>query len=81
MVYSLSTCAFCRRAIGWLKEQGVQFRFAHIDLIDIDLKRALKQELKERFENIVVFPIMVVDDARAYSGFTESVWAEALELK
>lgn len=81
VVYSLSTCAFCRRAIGWLKEQGVAYRYAHIDLVDVNLKRAVKQELKERFENIVVFPILVVDDQRALSGFTESAWAEALELK
>lgn len=80
-VYSLSTCAFCRRAIEFLKTNGVQFRYAHLDLIDVDTKRAVKRELSERFDNIVVFPILVIDDQKAYSGFTESVWAGALDLE
>jgi glutaredoxin len=80
-VYSLSTCAFCRRAIEFLKNNGVQFKFTHLDLIDVDTKRAVKRELSERFDNIVVFPILVVDDQKAFSGFTESVWARALDLE
>jgi len=81
IVYSLSTCAFCRRAIEYLKSNGVQFRYAHLDQIDLETKRSVKRELSERFDNIVVFPILVVDDQRAYSGFTESVWARALDLE
>ena len=80
-VFSLSTCAFCRRAIEFLKNNSVQFKYAHLDLIDVDTKRSVKRELSERFDNIVVFPILVVDDQKAYSGFTESVWARALDLE
>ncbi len=80
VVYSLSTCAFCRRAINYLKDAGVSFRYAHLDKIDVETKRSVKRELAERFDNIVVFPILVVDDQRAFSGFTESVWARALDL-
>lgn len=81
IVYSLSTCAFCRRAIEFLKSKSVQFRYAHLDQFDIDTKRSVKRELAERFDNIVVFPILVVDDQKAYSGFTESVWARALDIE
>jgi glutaredoxin len=80
-VYSLSTCAFCRRAIEYLKSMNVQFRYAHLDQFDVDTKRAVKRELAERFDNIVVFPILVVDDQKAFSGFTESVWARALDIE
>ncbi len=80
-VFSLSTCAFCRRAIEFLKNNDVQFKFVHLDLIDVDTKRSVKRELSERFDNIVVFPILVVDDQKAYSGFTESVWARAVDLE
>lgn len=81
IVYSLSTCAFCRRAIEYLKSRNVKFRYVHLDQIDVDTKRTVKRELAERFDNIVVFPILVVDDQRAYSGFTESVWVRALDLE
>ncbi len=81
IVYALSTCAFCRRAIEYLKKHGVHFRYTYLDQIDVETKRAVKRELSERFDNIVVFPILVVDDQRAYSGFTETVWARALDLE
>lgn len=81
IVYALSTCAFCRRAIEYLKKREVQFRYTYLDQIDVETKRSVKKELAERFDNIVVFPILVVDDQRAYSGFTESVWARALDLE
>lgn len=81
IVYSLSTCAFCRRAIEYLKTRDVTFRYTHLDQIDVEIKRSVKRELAERFDNIVVFPILVVDDQKAYSGFTESVWARALDLE
>lgn len=80
VVYSLSTCAFCRRALEYLKKSDVRFRYSHLDLIDVETKRSVKRELAERFDNIVVFPILVVDDQRAFSGFTESVWSRALDL-
>lgn len=80
VVYSLSTCAFCRRALNYLKDAGITYRFAHLDRIDVETKRTVKRELAERFDNIVVFPILVVDDQRAFSGFTESVWARALDI-
>jgi glutaredoxin len=81
ILYALSTCAFCRRAIEYLKKEHIQFRYAYLDQIDVETKRAVKRELAERFDNIVVFPILVVDDQRAYSGFTESVWARALDIE
>jgi glutaredoxin len=81
IVYALSTCAFCRRAIEFLKSKSVHFRYTYLDQIDVETKRSVKKELAERFDNIVVFPILVVDDQRAYSGFTESVWSRALDLE
>lgn len=81
IVFALSTCAFCRRAIEFLKTRGVTFRYTYLDQIDVETKRSVKRELAEQFDNIVVFPILVVDDQKAYSGFTETVWARALDLE
>ena len=80
LVYSLSTCAFCKRAIDYLASRDMHFQYVQLDTIDIELKRAIKRELAERFDNIVVFPILVIDDQRAYSGFIEATWARALDI-
>ena len=80
-VFSLSTCAFCRKAQDYLKERGVAFQYVYLDQLDFDLKREVKQELKARFENIPVFPILVIDDETAISGFVEEKWAAAVGLQ
>jgi glutaredoxin-like protein NrdH len=77
-VYALSTCAFCKRAMSYLKENGLSYRYVYLDQLDFDLKREVKQELKTKFENLPVFPVLVIDDDEALSGFTEEKWAERL---
>ncbi|MFP4112821.1 MAG: glutaredoxin family protein [Spirochaetota bacterium] len=79
-VYALSTCAFCKRAMEFLTEHGVGYRYVFLDQLDFDLKRAVKQELKERYENLPVFPVLTIDGKEAISGFTEERWSERLGI-
>jgi len=80
-LYALSTCAFCKKAMNYLQEHGYEYEYIHLDQIDFDLKRAAKQELKSKFENLPVFPILTIDDSDAISGFIESKWAERLGIE
>lgn len=79
-VYALSTCAFCKRAMGYLKDHGLGYRYVYLDQLDFDLKREVKQELKEKFENLPVYPVLVIDGDEALSGFTEEQWAKRLGI-
>ncbi len=79
-VYALSTCAFCKKAMRYLEEQGLTYRYIFLDQLDFDLKREVKQELKSRHRNIPVFPILTIDDDEALSGFAEQKWAERLGI-
>ncbi len=78
-VYALSTCAFCRRGMEYLKKNGIAFKYVYLDKIDQDLKKQAKAELKEKFRNITVFPVLVVDDAEAVAGFVEEEWKDMVE--
>jgi len=80
-LYSLSTCAFCKKAMTYLEEQGYEFQYIHLDQIDFDLKRAAKKELKSTYDNVPVFPILTIDDSDAISGFVELKWAERLGIE
>jgi len=79
-VYALSTCAFCERALQFLKAQGLEHEFIFVDNLDPETKRSLKAELKEKYGNIPVFPLLVVDETTGLSGFTEEKWREAIGL-
>ncbi|KGE71726.1 glutaredoxin family protein [Spirochaeta lutea] len=77
-VYALSTCAFCERAMNFLKDQGYQYEYIFMDQIDINEKRAMKAELKAQFGSIPVFPLLVKNDSVHISGFVEEKWKEFL---
>ena len=79
-IYALTTCAFCERALSFLKDQGLAHEYLMVDSLDPETKRELKAELKAKYGNIPVFPLLIVDHETAISGFTEDRWREAIGL-
>lgn len=73
-VYTLSTCAFCKRALNFLGREKVRHRYIHLDTVPVEKKQEVKRFLRERFNDITVFPVLVVDDAHCVSGFAEGAW-------
>jgi glutaredoxin len=80
VLYALSTCAFCKKGIDFLTKAGVDFDYIYLDKLDVELKREVKKELKSQFDNLVVFPVLVIDGKRALTGFTKDQWEAALDL-
>jgi glutaredoxin len=79
-LYALSTCAFCKRAIEFLKAQDFEFEYIYLDKINIESKREIKSGLKEKYKNLPVFPVLTIKDERAISGFREAEYRAALGL-
>jgi len=79
-VYALSTCAFCERALEFLKKHELKHEYLFIDNIDPEVKRQLKAELKELYGTIPVFPVLIIDGKECVSGFTEENWRRQLGL-
>ncbi|MFP4644275.1 MAG: glutaredoxin family protein [Spirochaetales bacterium] len=73
-VYTLSTCAFCKRSLNFLSREGVSFRYIHIDTLGVERKQEIKEFLRSRFDNISIFPVLIVDDEHCVSGFAEGAW-------
>lgn len=79
-LYALSTCAFCKRAIQFLQDNDVKFRYIYLDTINPMVKQTVKSELKSRYSSTSVFPILVIDNEEAVTGFSEERWREILDL-
>jgi glutaredoxin len=80
-VYALSTCGFCKKAIHFLSEHDIAFRYIYLDKINPMVKRTVKSELKQQYESLPVFPILVIDNERAVSGFSEEKWKDILDIE
>ena len=80
-LYALSTCGFCKKAINFLSEHDIAFRYVYLDKINPMVKRTVKSELKQQYESLPVFPILVIDNERAVSGFSEKKWKDMVGIE
>lgn len=80
MVYALSTCGFCKRALAFLDANQFTYTYLYVDLIPVEVKNSIKQELRERFKENVAFPFAVIDDSKHLVGFIEADWKLTLQI-
>ena len=78
MVYALSTCIFCKRALTFLDVNHFAYKYLYIDLVPLESKNAIKNELTQRFKENVIFPFMVIDSREHLIGLIETEWKMAL---
>lgn len=78
MVFSLSTCGFCKRAMEFLREKGFAFDYLHLDQIPSEEKARLKEEFKSEFGVSLAFPTLLIDGKDVIIGFIEAKWKEKL---
>ncbi len=79
-IYALSTCGFCRKSMNFLREKDIPFRYIYLDEIPLDVKRDVKNKLKEKYDKRVVFPFLEIDEMNAIIGFTQSEWEEKIGI-
>lgn len=77
-VYALSTCAFCEKALEYLRHRGLAFDYVFVDQLDPEFKRQLKAELKAAYGDIPVFPFLVLDRRASVSGYTPEKYDQLL---
>ena len=77
MLYALSTCGWCAKTKDLLREMGVAFDFAYVDLLEgKDQDDAMNAV--EKFNPAGSFPTLVIGDRKAIVGFREDQIREAL---
>ena len=62
MLYTISTCIWCKRLKIKLNEREIKYRYIDIDLVPYMQKEVLKTQLRE-IKPRLAFPMMFVDDA------------------
>ncbi len=70
-IYALSTCAFCKKALKFLRDNSITFSYVYVDEFEPDKKSRIKSDLKNRYKKDIGFPFLVQDDRTVIVGFTE----------
>lgn len=81
IVYALSTCGHCKRALNFLDSNSVKYRFVYVDLLPSEVKNKLKEYLVQKSNMYVAFPFLVIDDTNFFTGFIEEEWRRILKLE
>ena len=74
----LSTCGFCRRAKSFLEEEGFAYSYVDVDRLDREVRLDLKADIRRRFTEDLLYPMLVIDDADFIKGFKKEDWLEKL---
>ena len=71
LIYTLSTCMWCKKTKRFLEENSVEFQFEDVDLLSGDERERVVDAL-EKYNPAVSFPTVVVDGEEVVVGFNET---------
>ena len=79
LMYTLSTCPWCRKTKQWFNERNIPFDFVDYDLASDEDKKRIRERLeKERLD--LSFPIVYIDDA-CVQGYNPGKYSSLLGVK
>ncbi len=81
IVLALSTCAFCKRGMEYLKDKDITFRYVYVDKLNPEEKKKISEEFKEKFGQRGLYPTIIVDDSDFQLGFIKKAWDKSLGLE
>lgn len=70
MLYTLSTCIWCKKTKALLKELGVAFSYEDVDLLEGDDEDRVNAEI-EGYTNNATFPLIILDGKKFVMGYEE----------
>lgn len=77
LLYSLSTCPWCKKTKQLLAEKKVDYECVEVDQISGDAQKNAVEEMK-RLTGKTSFPVLVINN-KVIQGFKPEEIAEALE--
>jgi glutaredoxin len=78
VLYTLSTCMWCRMAKTLLKDMGVGYEYIDVDTLAAEEKDAVKKEIK-KWNPDGSYPTMVINEKESVSGFDEAEIREKIK--
>lgn len=78
MLYTLSTCVWCKRTKALLRDIGVAYDYIDVDLLSSDEEEKVMKEIM-KFNPSCNFPTMVINDKKCIVGFKEDEIREVLQ--
>ena len=76
-LYTLSTCVWCKLTKQFLNDNGVEYEYVDVDLLD-NKDKSVAHETIESKGGMLSYPTTIVDDKILITGFRKDKLKEAL---
>jgi len=70
MIFTLSTCGWCKKTKALLNELGVEYDYCDVDLLEGDEQEEAVAQMG-KYNPATNFPTIVLDSGKAIIGFKE----------
>lgn len=77
LLYTLSTCVWCRMTKRFLNDLGVAYEYVDVDLLDRQQRKEALHDLR-RWNPKISYPTIVIRDAQVITGMNEDEIRKAL---
>jgi len=79
LLYTISTCAWCKRAKKFLTENNIEYEYVDIDVCNREDREKIREAILSRGGRLS-YPTVIVDDRSLITGFNEDRLREVLEI-
>lgn len=77
LIYTISTCGWCKRTKKFLSDIGIEYGYVDIDLCSEEDREMIRNEIR-RLKGELLYPTMIIDDKVLIQGFQEDKIKELL---
>jgi len=78
-VYALSTCAWCKLAKKFLKENEIEYEYVDVDLCNRKDQEKIRKDILNRGGSLN-YPTIIIDNDILITGFRKDKLKEALKI-
>jgi len=78
-MYTLSTCAWCKMAKKFFKDNSIESEYIDVDLSDAKDYEEIRRDVHNRGGQMS-FPVIIIDDRLLINGFQKDKIEKALEI-
>jgi glutaredoxin-like protein NrdH len=78
-LYALSTCVWCKMTKQYLNDNGVEYQWVDVDLLDENDKTRVHTDIISK-GGVLSYPTIIVDEKTVITGFRKDLLKEALNL-
>ena len=79
VLYTLSTCAWCKMTKQFLKDNDVEYEYVDVDLCKEGDKERIRQHIRSKGGSLS-YPTVIIDDNVLVTGFRKDELREALGI-